>query len=135
MRCEAPSSSLDPAHCTCFAGANDDHDAAVSFPCPLCLRPGAVLAARIHRSIFLSDSVSPTFLFSPQIGPVTGTRAVYTAIGTNFIVLISKVGAFAMTGSASVLSEVIHSIADLLNQCLLAVGIYQSQKEPDATHP
>lgn len=51
-----------------------------------------------------------------------GQRAVRTAIVTNSVVMLSKMGAFVATGSASVLSEVIHSIADLGNQCLLAVG-------------
>jgi divalent metal cation (Fe/Co/Zn/Cd) transporter len=81
---------------------------------------------------FKSDTNS---LHQETMPHVAGTRAVYTAIGTNFIVLVTKVGALAMTGSASVLSEVVHSVADLLNQCLLAVGIYQSQKEPDQAHP
>jgi len=64
-----------------------------------------------------------------------GTRAVHTAIATNFVVLLSKLVAFVYTGSASILSEAIHSIADLGNQCLLAVGIVQSQREADALHP
>ena len=64
-----------------------------------------------------------------------GQRAVHTAIATNSVVLMSKVVAFGYTGSASVLSEVIHSIADLGNQILLAVGISQSMREADALHP
>ena len=64
-----------------------------------------------------------------------GTRAVHTAIATNSVVLFSKLIAFVYTGSASILSEAIHSIADLGNQCLLKLGIVQSQREADALHP
>jgi len=66
---------------------------------------------------------------------VVGRRAVHTAIATNGIVLVSKLVAFVYTGSASVLSECVHSIADFGNQCLLAVGIAQSLREADASHP
>lgn len=33
------------------------------------------------------------------------------------------------------LSESIHSIADLANQCLLAIGMSESKKDPDMMHP
>jgi hypothetical protein len=64
-----------------------------------------------------------------------GQRAVRTAIATNSVVMASKMVAFCYTGSASVLSEVIHSLADVGNQCLLAIGISQSLREADASHP
>jgi hypothetical protein len=64
-----------------------------------------------------------------------GQRAVHTAIATNSVVMVGKLGAFVVTGSASVLSEVIHSLADVGNQCLLAVGIAQSLREADSSHP
>ena len=64
-----------------------------------------------------------------------GQRAVHTAIATNSVVMASKMVAFCYTGSASVLSEVIHSLADVGNQCLLAIGISQSLREADASHP
>jgi hypothetical protein len=45
-----------------------------------------------------------------------GARAVNTAIATNAVVAASKLVAFVVTGSASILSEAVHSIADLGNQ-------------------
>jgi len=32
-------------------------------------------------------------------------------------------------------AEVIHSLADLINQLILAFGIYKSSQEPDTDHP
>lgn len=61
--------------------------------------------------------------------------AVYTAIGANSVVTVAKLGGFAMTGSGAMLSEGIHSFADVGNQVLLAVGMKRSQAEPDEKHP
>lgn len=46
-----------------------------------------------------------------------------------------KLLAWIYTGSASMFSEAIHSLADTCNQVLLAVGIMQSARNPDAGHP
>ena len=52
----------------------------------------------------------------PEDAQPLGARAVHTAIVTNAVVAASKLGAFVVTGSASILSEAVHSIADLGNQ-------------------
>lgn len=57
--------------------------------------------------------------------------AVAAAIGGNFMVMIGKFAAFAFTGSGAMLSEGIHTFADLLNQILLMVGIVRSDRLPD----
>lgn len=57
--------------------------------------------------------------------------AVGAAIGGNSLVMIAKFFAFAMTGSGAMLSEAIHTLADLLNQILLMVGIVRGEKEAD----
>ncbi len=62
-------------------------------------------------------------------------KVVMYAIASNFIVLVFKVGAYLYTGSATMLSEAVHSLADMLNQCLLAFGIAQSIRSPDPDHP
>ena len=62
-------------------------------------------------------------------------KTVLVAIFGNAVVLVSKMIAFAATGSASILSEAIHSFADLGNQILLAIGVRRSQRQPDALHP
>ena len=61
--------------------------------------------------------------------------AVYCAIGANSIVAIAKFGAFAFTGSGAMLSEGIHSVADVGNQCLLALGLARSHRPADDSRP
>lgn len=61
--------------------------------------------------------------------------AVYVAIGGNSLVMVAKFGAFFMTGSGAMLSEGIHSLADVSNQVLLALGIARSERAPDERHP
>jgi zinc transporter 9 len=63
------------------------------------------------------------------------TKAVYAAIGANTLVAIFKFIGFALSGSGAMLSEGIHSIADVSNQLLLAVGINRAERAPDEDHP
>jgi len=62
-------------------------------------------------------------------------RAVYAAIAGNSVVMVGKFIAFFASGSSAMLSEGIHSFADVSNQCLLALGIRRSAKNPDKRHP
>lgn len=61
--------------------------------------------------------------------------AVYSAIVANTLVMSAKFVAFFLSGSGAMLSEAIHSFADLGNQCLLAVGIKRSERPADVDHP
>ena len=61
--------------------------------------------------------------------------AVYAAIGGNTLVMVAKFVGFALTGSGAMLSEGIHSLADVANQVLLAVGMDRSQRPADREHP
>eukprot|EP01119_Soliformovum_irregulare_P004268 TRINITY_DN15266_c0_g1_i1.p1 TRINITY_DN15266_c0_g1~~TRINITY_DN15266_c0_g1_i1.p1 ORF type:complete len:437 (+),score=98.12 TRINITY_DN15266_c0_g1_i1:37-1347(+) len=63
------------------------------------------------------------------------TRAVVTSIVTNTIVSIGKFAGFVISGSGSLLSEAIHSLADTANQSLLYIGIRRSRKSPTDEHP
>jgi len=58
-------------------------------------------------------------------------KAVAVAIGGNACVLVAKFVAFMFTGSGAMLSEAIHTLADLINQILLMVGIVRSTRDPD----
>ena len=60
-----------------------------------------------------------------------GTKAVVAALLANTGIAISKFFAFAITGSSSMLSEAIHSVADSLNQVLLLVGGKRSKRVAD----
>jgi len=57
--------------------------------------------------------------------------AVIAAIGGNTLVMTAKFAGAAITGSGAMLSEGIHSFADVLNQVLLLVGVLKSEKIPD----
>jgi cation diffusion facilitator family transporter len=60
---------------------------------------------------------------------------VYSAIGSNFIIAISKFIVASITGSSAMLSEGIHSLADTGNQFLMLLGIRESKKPPNDLHP
>ncbi|MSX64679.1 MAG: cation diffusion facilitator family transporter, partial [Actinobacteria bacterium] len=64
-----------------------------------------------------------------------GKKAVIAALMANVGIAISKFIAFFFTGSSSMLSEAIHSVADSSNQVLLLVGNRRSQKPADEKHP
>eukprot|EP00474_Spongospora_subterranea_P009037 CRZ09495.1 hypothetical protein [Spongospora subterranea] len=70
-----------------------------------------------------------------DISATSSGKVVAAAIVGNFSVSLSKFVAAWFTCSASMLSEGIHSLADLSNQCLLAIGLSESYKTPDALHP
>jgi len=63
------------------------------------------------------------------------TKAVVAALGANMGIAVSKFVAYAFTGSASMLAEGVHSVADSGNQVLLLIGGKQAKKKADAEHP
>jgi cation diffusion facilitator family transporter len=60
-----------------------------------------------------------------------GTKAVIAALMANSGIAVSKFVAFAITGSTSMLSEAIHSVADSFNQVLLLIGGKRSKRVAD----
>ena len=63
-----------------------------------------------------------------------GMKAVVAALLANLGIAVSKFVAFLFTGSSSMLSEAIHSVADSGNQVLLLVGNKRSKKQADEHH-
>jgi cation diffusion facilitator family transporter len=61
-------------------------------------------------------------------------KAIFAAFVANLAIAISKFAAFAVTGSASMLAEGIHSVADTGNQGLLFLGGKRARKAPTAEH-
>ena len=61
--------------------------------------------------------------------------SVLAAIAGNSFIFVAKSVGFAVTGSAAMLSEAIHTFADLLNQVLLFIGITRSEREADTEFP
>ena len=64
-----------------------------------------------------------------------GIKAIIAALLANIGIAISKFVAFAFTGSSSMLSEAIHSVADSGNQILLLIGNKRAKKQADESHP
>jgi cation diffusion facilitator family transporter len=62
-------------------------------------------------------------------------RAVVAAFLANLGIAASKLVGFFVTGSASLLAETIHSVADTGNQGLLVVGARRSRRSPTPAHP
>ncbi|XP_071087873.1 proton-coupled zinc antiporter SLC30A9, mitochondrial-like [Haliotis cracherodii] len=62
-------------------------------------------------------------------------RVVMSAIFVNALNSLIKLVAWIFTGSHSMFSEVIHSVADTVNQVILAFGLYHSMQKPDSDHP
>ena len=64
-----------------------------------------------------------------------GLRAVLAALGANLGIAATKIVAFALTGSASMLAESVHSLADSGNQALLLLGRSRARREQTEEHP
>jgi cation diffusion facilitator family transporter len=68
-------------------------------------------------------------------GGSESTGTVVIAIGTDLAMTIAKAVAAALTGSASLFAETLHSLADTDNQLLLLKGLRGTRRQPDANHP
>ncbi|MFG3339529.1 cation diffusion facilitator family transporter [Glycomyces sp. NPDC048151] len=64
-----------------------------------------------------------------------GTKAIVAALLANTGIAVSKFIAAGITGSASMLAEGVHSVADASNQVLLLIGGKASRKAASPAHP
>lgn len=64
-----------------------------------------------------------------------GTKAIIAAFLANMGIAITKLIAWAVSGSASMLAEAVHSFADSGNQLLLILGGRRARKAADKEHP
>ncbi|RKR73044.1 cation diffusion facilitator family transporter [Frondihabitans australicus] len=64
-----------------------------------------------------------------------GTKAILAALSANLGIALVKLIAWFFSGSASMLAEGIHSIADSANQLLLLVGGRRARRVADEEHP
>lgn len=63
------------------------------------------------------------------------TRAVLAALAANIGIAAAKFVGYLLGGSAAMLGESVHSVADSVNELLLMVGERRSRRTPDALHP
>lgn len=63
------------------------------------------------------------------------TKQIFASLAVNVVIAISKGVAAFFTGSGAMLAETLHSTADCSNQLLLLLGVKQSAKPPDDSHP
>src|SRR3954453_21088982 len=63
------------------------------------------------------------------------TLTVLVAIVANFGIAVAKAIAGALSGSAAMLSESAHSLADTANEVLLLVAVKRSNRPADERHP
>ena len=68
-------------------------------------------------------------------GSSTSTATVYAALAGNALVAVTKFVAAALSGSASMLSEAVHSVVDTFNELLLLYGLRRAARPADAAHP
>lgn len=69
----------------------------------------------------------------PGGGESLGTVAI--AMGADLAMFAAKAAAAALTGSAALFAETLHSLADTGNQLLLLTGLRHARRRPDARHP
>jgi cation diffusion facilitator family transporter len=62
-------------------------------------------------------------------------RAVFAAFAANLAIAATKFVAFLLTGSASMLAESVHSVADTGNELLLIIGRGRSRRPRSEEHP
>ncbi len=67
--------------------------------------------------------------------PGNSTKAVLAALLANAGIAVAKFAGFLITGSASMLAECVHSVADSGNQCLLLLGGKRARRGADEAHP
>ncbi len=79
---------------------------------------------KTHYNLALNPSKATPRGFFPVIAAMSG----------NFIIMVAKFFGFAVSGSAAMFSEAIHSLADTMNQALLLIGIKRSLRVADDEH-
>ncbi|HEY3064765.1 MAG TPA: cation diffusion facilitator family transporter [Methylomirabilota bacterium] len=62
-------------------------------------------------------------------------KVIYAALVGNLLVAATKLTAAAITGSAAMLSEAVHSLVDTGNELLLLYGLRRASRPPDEIHP
>lgn len=65
----------------------------------------------------------------------SGKLVVYAALAGNIAVAVTKLVAAAVTGSAAMFSEAVHSVVDCGNEGLILYGYRRAARRPNLVHP
>jgi cation diffusion facilitator family transporter len=63
------------------------------------------------------------------------TTTVLVAGAANLVIAIAKFAGAAVSGSAAMFSEAVHSVADTITEVLLLIAVRRGDKGPDREHP
>jgi cation diffusion facilitator family transporter len=72
---------------------------------------------------------------SEDVGRDASLTSVLAALAANATIATAKGVAAAMTGSAALFAETLHTVADAGNEVFLYIAIRRSAREPDPSHP
>jgi cation diffusion facilitator family transporter len=92
----------------------------------------ATLDATTNDDVKGKDGTMPQSSAPQQEG---SRKVIYAAIFANLGIAAAKFVVAALTGSAAMAAEGIHSAVDTGNELLLLIGEHNSAKPPDARHP
>lgn len=92
---------------------------------------------RDYRREMGSRTAAPATGIANEAGGLMGSsgKVVMTAVAINATNFLFKCFAWMYTGSHSMFAECIHSLADTVNQLILAYGIHKSTQIADPNHP
>jgi divalent metal cation (Fe/Co/Zn/Cd) transporter len=62
-------------------------------------------------------------------------HVVYAGIAGNVLVTLTKFGAAAVTHSAAMMSEAVHSLVDTVNDVLMLYGLKRAERPPTKDNP
>jgi cation diffusion facilitator family transporter len=84
-----------------------------------------------------APSADATVLRSPppSMSDEHSTKHILQSLAVNLAIALAKGFAALLTGSGAMLAEAIHSGADCSNQLLLLLGVQQSRRPADDSHP
>jgi cation diffusion facilitator family transporter len=68
-------------------------------------------------------------------GKADSLKTIFLALGANFAIFVTKLGAAIVTGSGSMAAEAVHSLADCGNQGLLLLGMKSAKRLPSPDYP